>query len=253
MTTAAIVAIILGTCLAGFVQGVSGFAFGLVAMSVWAWTIDPQLAGPMVVWGSWVGQILSLGALRGGLLWRRAVPFVIGGAAGVPLGAWVLKYIDIGVFKGCVGVVLMGYCSTMLFASRIPTIRRGGPILDGMVGAVGGVMGGIGGLTGPAPTLWCTLRGWDRTAQRSVFQVFNLSMHSLTLTVYYLNGTLTAAMAPIFALIVPVAVVPTLLGVLVYRRVDERMFRRVVLVLLLGSGITLVVSSLVGHARTPTG
>ena len=91
MTTAAIVAIILGTCLAGFVQGVSGFAFGLVAMSVWAWTIDPQLAGPMVVWGSWVGQILSLGALRGGLLWRRAVPFVIGGAAGVPLGAWVLK------------------------------------------------------------------------------------------------------------------------------------------------------------------
>jgi uncharacterized membrane protein YfcA len=246
VTAAAITAIVFGTCLAGFVQGVSGFAFGLVAMSVWAWTVEPQLAGPMVVWGSWVGQLLSLGAVRGGLLWRRALPFVIGGAAGVPLGAWLLKYIDIGVFKGCVGVVLIGYCSTMLLASRIPTVRRGGQILDGAVGAVGGVMGGLGGLTGPAPTLWCTLRGWDRHAQRSVFQVFNLSMHSLTLTVYLLTGTLTSRMVPIFALMVPVAIVPTLLGVRVYRRVDERLFRRLVLVLLLGSGITLVISAMVG-------
>jgi uncharacterized membrane protein YfcA len=76
-----------------------------------------------------------------------------------------------------------------------------------------------------------------------VFQVFNLSMHSLTLTVYFLNGTLTAAMVPGFALIVPVAVVPTFLGIWVYRRVDDRMFRRLVLLLLLVSGVLLVGSA----------
>ena len=49
MTATTIAAVVVGTCLAGFVQGVSGFAFGLVAVSVWAWSIEPQLAGPLVV------------------------------------------------------------------------------------------------------------------------------------------------------------------------------------------------------------
>ena len=33
----------LGAVVAGFVQGLSGFAFGLVAMSFWAWTVEPRL------------------------------------------------------------------------------------------------------------------------------------------------------------------------------------------------------------------
>lgn len=237
-----IAAVVLGTCLAGFVQGLSGFAFGLVAMSVWTWTVEPQLAGPLVVWGSWIGQVLGLGAVRGGLQWRLAVPFVLGGVAGVPVGAWLLRYVNVTAFRGGVGIVLIAYCSTMLFAQRLPTVRRGGRLGDAVVGVVGGVMGGLGGLTGPAPTLWCTLRGWHKDAQRSVFQVFNLAMHSLTLTVYVLSGTLTRAMVPAFALMIPVVILPTLAGVLLYRQVDDRVFRRLVLILLLLSGIVLLLS-----------
>jgi hypothetical protein len=37
---------------AGFVQGLSGFAFALVSMTIWAWRLDPIVAGPLVVFGS---------------------------------------------------------------------------------------------------------------------------------------------------------------------------------------------------------
>ncbi len=47
-----------GAMAAGFVQGLSGFGFGMVAMSFWAWTIDPKLAAAMVVFGSLTGQLL---------------------------------------------------------------------------------------------------------------------------------------------------------------------------------------------------
>ena len=30
----------LGAAVAGFVQGLSGFAFGMVSMSFWAWALD---------------------------------------------------------------------------------------------------------------------------------------------------------------------------------------------------------------------
>ena len=45
-----------GAVLAGFVQGVSGFAFGMVAMSIWVWGVDPRVATVMTVFGALVGS-----------------------------------------------------------------------------------------------------------------------------------------------------------------------------------------------------
>ena len=33
-----------GAAVAGLVQGISGFAFAMVAMSIWVWGIEPRLA-----------------------------------------------------------------------------------------------------------------------------------------------------------------------------------------------------------------
>jgi hypothetical protein len=44
----------------------------------------------------------------------------------------------------------------------------------------------------PVPTLWCTLRGWDRAQARGVFQTFNLVMHGVTFTGYLMTGKVTA-------------------------------------------------------------
>jgi uncharacterized protein len=234
--------VVLGTCLAGFVQGLSGFAFGLVAMSVWAWSIDPRLAAPMVVFGSVVGQVLAFATVRRSFHIRRALPFILGGVLGVPLGTWLLQYVDPRLFRGGVGIFLICYCSIMLMARHLPVVSVGGRTIDGFVGWIGGVMGGLGGLTGPAPTLWCTLRGWDRDTQRAVFQSFNLAMQVLTLATYVVSGTVTRGMLGIFAVMVPVSIVPTLAGVRLYRRISTAKFQRLVLGLLLISGVLLVVS-----------
>lgn len=37
---------IFGAMVAGFVQGLTGFAFALIAMSFWVWVLAPQLAAP---------------------------------------------------------------------------------------------------------------------------------------------------------------------------------------------------------------
>ena len=75
-----------------------------------------------------------------------------------------------------------------------------------------------------------------------MFQAFNLAMHSLTLTIYLLNGTVTAEMLPAFALIVPTAIIPTLAGVRVYRRFSHHDFQRLVLFLLLAAGLMMLLS-----------
>ena len=235
--------VLTGTVVAGFVQGLSGFAFGLVAMGIWAWSLDPVLAGPLVVFGSLIGQLLATGSMWRTMNVWRSLPFVAGGILGVPLGVLLLRYINPTGFKASVGVLLVIWCPLMLFARDLPHVRWGGRWADAAVGWVGGIMGGLGGLTGPAPILWATLRGWDRHAQRGVFQVFNICMHSLTLTIYFLSGTVPRQALPLFAVAVPAMLVPSIVGYRLYHRFSEVTFRRVVLGLLTVSGVVLVVTS----------
>ena len=242
--------VFVGAAVAGFVQGLSGFAFGLVAMSLWAWVVSPQLAGPMVVFGSLIGQLLSIHSVRADIDLRRVLPFILGGVVGVPLGAAALPHLDATLYKAGVGMLLAVYCPAVMLTRELPRIRGGGRVADGVAGLVGGIMGGIGGLTGPAPTLWCTLRHWSRDAQRAVIQSFNLAMHTLTLTVYIVDGAVTAETGRMFAIVAPAMVVPCLIGARLYSRVSEVQFRRMVLGFLFLSGLGLLASSgsrLLGH------
>ena len=127
------------------------------------------MLAPMVVFGSFVTQTLSVGVVRRSFDWKRLAPFLVGGALGVPVGAALLGVVNITAFKLTVGLILVGYCSSILLIGN-PKPVAGGRLADGISGLIGGVMGGLAGLTGPAPTLWCTVRGWDKDTQRCIFQ-----------------------------------------------------------------------------------
>lgn len=235
--------IVIGSVLAAFVQGLAGFGFGMVSLAIWSWVIEPSLAVPVVVFGSLLGQLLAVGSLRQGFSWRRLQPFLIGGIVGVPTGLWLLTILDPLLFKFGVGLLLAVYCSVMLCLARMPRIKRGGRKADGLIGWVGGAMGGFGGLPGPVPTLWCTLRGWPKDQQRNVFQAFNLFMHMLTLAAFTANGMITTEILWLFALVGPVMLIPSLVGIRLYRRFSDSSFKIVVLGLLTISGVMLLVST----------
>ena len=225
-----------GAALAGLVQGISGFAFAMVAMSVWVWGIEPRLAAVMAVSGGLVGQILALFTVPRSLRWAALLPFLAGGLIGVPLGAWVLPYLQPAVFKLTLGLFLVVVCPAMLLSQRLPRIRGGGRWADAAIGLAGGVMGGIGGFSGVLPSLWITLRGWDKELQRSVIQNFSLAALAATLATYMAAGMVTLDMAAKFAVVVPAMLLPALLGARLYHGLSPEAFRRVVLWLLSAAG-----------------
>ena len=233
----------LGAVIAGFVQGLSGFAFGLVAMSVWAWTVDPRLAAVLSTFGALTGQIIAAVTVRRGFDKRMLLPFVIGGLAGVPIGIWLLPRLDVVLFKACLGGLLVPWCLAMLFARNLPRITWGGRIADGVSGFLGGICGGVGGFTGPIPTLWCTLRGMARDAQRSVVQNFNLSMLAVAFALQVGSGNVGMAMLPLLAIVAVCVLVPVLLGARLYIGISDVAFRQIVLGLLTLSGLALLAAT----------
>lgn len=241
--------IIAGAATAGFVQGLSGFAFGMVSMSFWAWTIDPRLAAAMAVFGSLTGQIIAAVTVRRGFDISKLAPFVLGGLLGLPLGLLLLPQLDVLMFKALLGGLLVVACPAMMLSSRLPRITHGGRIADGIVGAGGGFMGAFGGFTGVLPTLWCTLRGMEKDSQRAIIQNFNLALLAVTFVSYIATGVITTATLPYFAIVAPAMLIPSLLGARLYIGISEATFRKVVLGLLTSTGVALLVSAVPGLLR----
>lgn len=233
----------LGAVVAGFVQGLSGFAFSMVAMSFWAWVLDPKLAATLAVFGGLTGQVVAAFSVRRGLSLQRLLPFILGGLAGIPLGVALLPNLDMHWFKTLLGALLVTWCPVMLLAGRLPRIPLAGRLVDGVIGVIGGVMGGLGGFTGTVPTLWCTLKGCERDLQRSIIQNFNLSMLFVTMLTYLGTGIVTVDMLPFFAIVAPAMLIPTFLGTRLYIGISDLQFRRIVLGLLTASGVSLLISS----------
>ena len=190
------------------------------------------------------GQLVAVFSVRRGFDMKRLLPFVLGGLAGIPLGVLLLPQLDMDLFKVILGTLLVLWCPAMLMSKRLPHLSMGGRVADDVVGLTGGFMGGLGGFTGTLPTLWCTLRGYERDAQRSIIQNFNLSMLLVTMITYVASGIVTRDMLPMFAIVAPAMLVPTLLGTRVYIGISDARFRQVVLSLLTVSGLSLLASSL---------
>jgi uncharacterized protein len=248
MGAADLALLLAGAVIAGFVQGLSGFGFSMVAMTVWVWGLSPQLAAVMGVFGSLTGQLVAAFTVRRSLAVATLAPFIAGGLLGIPIGVWLLPRLDAALFKLVLGALLVTCCPAMLLSSRLPRVVPAGAgaarLGDGLAGAAGGVMGGLGGFTGVIPTLWCTLRGFDKAGQRSVIQNFNLATLAVTMAAYAASGAVTRPMWPLLPLVAASIVLPSLLGARLYRGLGEASFRRLVLGLLTAAGAAMLITAL---------
>lgn len=224
----------------GFVCGLAGFGTALTAIGVWLQILPPPVVAMLVVICTATAQATSLPTIWHAVEARRVLPFLVPGLLAVPLGAWLLGVLDPRFVRLAVGVLLLVYSTFLLVRRPGGGMRWGGRRADAAVGFVGGVLGGLIGLSGALPTLWATLRGWNKLECLSVFRCFNLAVALLALATHVWSGMLTGAVLRAAVVAVPAVFIGTRLGVRAWYRVGEGGFRRVILVLLAISGALLV-------------
>ena len=241
-----LIPLVTGAVVAGLVQGISGFAFGMVAMSVWAWGIDPVEATTLAVFGGLCGQVFAALTTRRRMTAPELLPFLMGGLIGIPIGTYLLPHLDAMQFELLLGAILVVACPLMLAAPRIHYVDSVGRTGDGVAGFTGGVIGGLSGMTGVAPAIWCVLRGYEKSRQRELLQNFNLTTLAAAMVALMWRGAVTKAMIPRLGIVAIAMLVPAMLGARIYRQLSDAAFRRVVLILLTLSGVALIASAVRG-------
>ena len=224
-----------GTFAAALVTGVAGFAFGIVAAAAWLHFLPPAQTTALIVAYGLIVQGVSVWKLRQAIQFPRLLPFLVGGAIGVEL----LREVPPGAVRLSVGIVMIIFSLYSLMRPQFAPLRAG-KAADGTIGILKGVGGGATGLAGIVVTIWCTLRGWPRDEQRTTFQPVGVWV--FLMTGLWLGGTGLLGTDPLrlFMVGLPLLVAGTWGGLRLYARLDEAGFRKVVLGLLLISGIALV-------------
>jgi uncharacterized membrane protein YfcA len=133
------------------------------------------------------------------------------------------------------------YSLYALFRPAIKPITSGGAIADAGVGFLNGVLAGITGLAGILVTIWCGMRGWSKDQQRAVFQPVAVAIFVMSAAWLGVKGAMSAETLRLFLYGFPVLLAGTWFGMKLYGRINESAFRKIVLVLLLLSGVTLIV------------
>ena len=239
-STLDLVIFLIATFAGALVAGLSGFAFGLVAASIWLFILTPLQTATLIVAFGLIVQGYSGWKLRHALDWSKLWPFLAGAAVGVPIGISILGWASPAYVKAGIGVFLILYSLYALFRPSLGPVTKGGAAADAGVGFANGVLGGITGLAGILVTIWSGLRGWPKDQQRTIFQPVAVAIFAMSAVWFGAKGAVSADTIRLFLFGLPVLLAGTWLGMKLYGRLDETAFRKVVLVLLLASGAALI-------------
>jgi uncharacterized membrane protein YfcA len=235
-----IVALSLGVFLGAVVSAFSGFAFSAVAGAILLHAYDPMTAIPIMMACSIASQAITLVALRKSVRFDSTALLLVGGASGVLVATQLMQGMNAATLRLSFGMFLMIYSGYVLLRHQRQEIRASGRVSEFAAGALGGVVGVFTAMPGAVPTLWCEFRGLPKDQQRAVVQPFILAMQVFALALLAATASIPPAVPRHFLIALPMLVAGSWLGLVAFRKVDDRMFRRAVLALLIASGLALI-------------
>jgi uncharacterized membrane protein YfcA len=224
------------------VSGLVGFAFSAVAGAVVLHILPPTEAVPLMMACSILTQAISLVTLRRTIVWRGSAPLIAGGVIGVAPALYLLHTIDAQTFRFAFGAFLALYAAYMLLRpAATPAQATASRLHCVIVGFGGGLIGGLTAMPGALPTIWSDLRGMSKDQQRGLVQPFIMAMQVLALGLMLSHNALSTVFLHQLALSLPALAVGATLGVMMFRRISDAVFRRIALSLVLVAGLAFVV------------
>jgi uncharacterized membrane protein YfcA len=222
------------------VVGAAGFGSAVVGGAIMLLWMIPTSAVPILISASLTTQLISLGQLWKSLVWRNCIPLIIGGLIGMPLGVLLLQRSNPDAFRVAFGMFLVCWSSYLLLRPQLK-LQRKGPLADVIVGLTGGISGGAIAFPGALPAIWCALTRSSKEEQRGTIQIFILVTQCCTFAYLFAKGMVSRNFTLDYLGMIPAIVIGTFVGVHLFTTINEALFRRLVLLLLLIAGATHII------------
>ena len=236
-----------GALAGGFINGLAGFGTALFALSFWLQILEPEQAVPMTVVSAVVPGLLGAWVVRKEILNqpKRQMRFLLPGLIGVPFGVSMLSVVNPDQLKLAIGAIMVLYGGYFSVKNTLPKTEKTMPFADMLIGLLGGILGGLASLSGALPAMWCSLQAWSKSDTRAVLQTFNVVILAAAAVVFLFKGMFTLDVLKLIAITLPVSMVAAQFGLICFKRLSTDHFQRLVIFMMLVSGMALLIRGLI--------
>jgi uncharacterized protein len=242
-----VVALVVITFLAAFVNGALGYGFSSMTVPVGLLFLSNRVLNPALVLIEVFINLYVLFINRASIpsVWRRVLPIVLGLAPGVALGSYLLASIHPGWLKLATYAVLLPLILIQAGGLRYPIKAEkafGIPFGTGL-----GFLYSVTTISGPPLALLFNNQGFVKSDFRAGLAVIRVVESTLTAIVYWHLGMFTVQTFGLVQTILLGVLIGIPLGALAIRKLDPETFRRVCMsfdVWIVGFGLSKVLIDL---------
>lgn len=226
---------------ASILQTSTGFGFSIMATPFLLMLFLPQEAIQINIILSLIISIALVYKIRKDIDVRIVKRFIIGSFAGIPVGVFIITTIeDMNVFKLGISVLILLLTVLLMLNFKVkPT-----PIRDFIVGGISGGLTTSVGMPGPPLLLYFTGTNTEKEKLRATTLAFYLFIYfvSLITQIIFMGTNKFIWESSLYA--VPFVILGLFLGQLLFKWINQKVFRLFTYILLLFTGVFLLLESL---------
>jgi hypothetical protein len=235
-------------CVGVIVVSFAGFGFALTMVPLLSLFYSPKQFLPAYHMFAPVCMLALALESRRHIHWRFLARILVVAVIGAPLGAIALKHLPAEVVSLAIAVLTLTFAGYLLLNKEVRMGRN--TIVEVLVGFCSGFLNGCTAMSGPPVVMYGLARQWDRDVFRSTLLVYFSFLSVITLGSYFIIDMMTVESEDMITFesgaTAGAAILPALavghFGIRLKNKVNEALFRRVVLVAILCLGIIGVVS-----------
>ena len=228
--------------LAAMTQGATSFGFSLIAVPLLGIMIPLQVAVPILMIYSLILNSVILYHIRQHVQLKKIIVLVISGMAGTPFGVYLLKALEESTLKLVVGIIIVIVAAVNISGYHIK--MKNGKRSFIPVGFASGLLNGSVSLGGPPIVLFLNNQKVEKQIFRGNLTLYFWMINLFSIPTYFFSGLITREVVSYSLYLFPGLIIGTLIGIRMGNQVNERLFKRISMGLIMGMGILSIWSGL---------
>lgn len=227
---------------AGFIQGLTSFGFALITMPFLAKVIPLQQVVPIVVILSLCTNLIVIINIRQYVDIKKIWILIVSSLLAAPLGTYLLIYLDANVLKVLTGLLIIVFACILLTGKSYPI--RNEKLAFVPVGILSGLLNGSISMSGPPVALFLSNQSTSKEKFRANITAYAIILNVITICTYVYSGLLTQDVFIYTSWFIPSMFLGVLIGIKAIKRLDDKLFRKIALWLIIISGTWTIVNAI---------
>ncbi len=234
---------LLIVCCAGILQGFTGFGYSLLALPLICMFAPAGWAVPVIAVSSLALNIMVLSTSWRNLRLRGFLPLALAGMVFTPAGAWMLSSLSDTAVRVIIGISVTSV-SILSLSKWAPHLERT-TLGMALTGALSGIFNGLTTFSGPPAVIYLSATETEKGSFRANLSAFFLALTLIAIPSFVGMGVTSAENLVQAAIFLPAAALGGTIGILLAKKVDSSVFRKMALVALSLLGVLGAVQAIV--------